>query len=62
MVADTATLGQCGDSKLGEIWVASNHNSQGYHHLTNQDKSTLNQHFNVCLLFYILNFQIKNLV
>jgi len=49
VVADTATLGQCGDSKLGEIWVASNHNSQGYHHLTNQDKSTLNQHFNARL-------------
>ena len=31
VVANPSTLGQCADSHLGEIWVASEHNSTGFY-------------------------------
>lgn len=31
VIADCDTRGQCGDSRLGEVWVASTHNSNGYY-------------------------------
>nr|CAB3238033.1 disco-interacting protein 2 homolog C [Phallusia mammillata] len=31
VIADPDTLGQCSDSRLGEIWVSSGHTAQGYY-------------------------------
>ncbi|XP_039274285.2 disco-interacting protein 2 homolog C-like isoform X2 [Styela clava] len=31
VIADCDTRGQCGDSRLGEVWVASTHSSNGYY-------------------------------
>jgi len=47
VIANPDTKGQCADSHLGEIWVASNHNASCYFSLFSQEEANLHtDHFN----------------
>ncbi|XP_035787985.1 disco-interacting protein 2-like isoform X9 [Anopheles albimanus] len=49
IIANPDTKGQCGDSHLGEIWVQSPHNSNGYFTIYG-DETDYNDHFNAKLV------------
>jgi len=46
VIANPDTKGQCADSHLGEIWVASNHNATGYFSLFSDEATLHTDHFN----------------
>ena len=48
MIADPNTLGQCSDSRLGEIWVSSPHTAHGYYAVYGGDTNAIHDgHFQV---------------
>ncbi|XP_021710046.1 disco-interacting protein 2 isoform X11 [Aedes aegypti] len=49
IIANPDSKGQCGDSHLGEIWVQSPHNSNGYFTIYG-DETDYNDHFNAKLV------------
>ena len=50
VIANPETRGQCADTKLGEIWVASPHNAACYHSLLAEDANLHTDHFNARLV------------
>lgn len=46
MIANPETKGQCADSHLGEIWVASIHNAAGYFSIFGEETHLHTDHFN----------------
>ncbi|VDL81787.1 unnamed protein product, partial [Nippostrongylus brasiliensis] len=51
VIANPETRGQCADSHLGEIWVASPHNAMGYFTVYGEETSLHTDHFNARLAF-----------
>ncbi|XP_046808733.1 disco-interacting protein 2 isoform X2 [Lucilia cuprina] len=49
IIANPETKGHCGDSHLGEIWVQSPHNANGYYTIYG-DETDYNDHFNAKLV------------
>ncbi|XP_059217269.1 disco-interacting protein 2 isoform X2 [Stomoxys calcitrans] len=49
IIANPETKGHCGDSHLGEIWVQSSHNANGYYTIYG-DETDYNDHFNAKLV------------
>uniref|UniRef100_A0A1B0G3J4 DMAP1-binding domain-containing protein n=1 Tax=Glossina morsitans morsitans TaxID=37546 RepID=A0A1B0G3J4_GLOMM len=49
IIANPDTKGHCGDSHLGEIWVQSPHNANGYYTIYG-DETDYNDHFNAKLV------------
>jgi acyl-CoA synthetase (AMP-forming)/AMP-acid ligase II len=49
VIANPETKGQCADSHLGEIWVASTHNAAGYFSLFGEETHLHTDHFNARL-------------
>lgn len=49
IIANPETKGHCGDSHLGEIWVQSSHNADGYYTIFG-DENEYNDHFNAKLV------------
>jgi len=59
VIADPDTLGQCSDSRLGEIWVHSPHTAHGYFSVYGGDSSiSYDNHFQVSA-FKFFNFVIN---
>lgn len=48
-IANPKTLGQCADTHLGEIWVASAHNAAGFFSLFGEETRMQTDHFNARL-------------
>lgn len=53
VIANPETKGQCADSHLGEIWIQSSHNSNGYYNIfgenannNNNNNNNMDEHFN----------------
>lgn len=51
VIANPETRGQCADSHLGEIWVASPHNAIGYFTVYGEETSIHTDHFSARLAF-----------
>lgn len=49
VIANPETKGQCADSHLGEVWVASAHNAVGYFTVYGEETSQHTDHFNARL-------------
>jgi len=49
VIANPETKGQCADSHLGELWVASEHNASGYFSLFGEETSLHTDHFSARL-------------
>lgn len=45
VIANPETKGQCADSHLGEIWVASGHNAAGYFSIFGEETNVYTDHF-----------------
>ena len=45
VIANPETRGQCADSHLGEIWVASSHNANGYFSIYGEESQSHQYHF-----------------
>ncbi|CAD5208915.1 unnamed protein product [Bursaphelenchus xylophilus] len=45
VIANPETKGQCADSHLGEIWVASGHNASGYFSIFGDENQSHSDHF-----------------
>lgn len=51
VIANPDTKGQCADSHLGEIWVASQHNAAGYFSIFGEEAHLHTDHFTAKLQF-----------
>ncbi|KAK0426918.1 hypothetical protein QR680_009967 [Steinernema hermaphroditum] len=49
VIANPETKGQCADSHLGEIWVSSGHNAEGYFSIFGEEAHLHTDHFNARL-------------
>uniref|UniRef100_A0A914GXB6 AMP-dependent synthetase/ligase domain-containing protein n=1 Tax=Globodera rostochiensis TaxID=31243 RepID=A0A914GXB6_GLORO len=49
VIANPKTLGQCADTHLGEIWVASGHSASGFFSLFGEEAHLQTNHFNARL-------------
>lgn len=49
VIANPESKGQCADSHLGEIWVASRHNADGYYSIFGEETHLHTDHFNARL-------------
>lgn len=50
VIANPETKGQCADSHLGELWVASGHNTSGYFSIFGEDTHLRTDHFSARLM------------